>query len=214
MPLALKRFLLSLFVAGLTFWMSLEATYTANCKIVTQHYSTRAGRTRTLSLRQTAKYIEEFRKQAGHLPENLREVETRLDFSKYDRETWARDGWKRPLAYQRKGECFSLISYGHDGKPGGIGLDADIVYGEKKIKNMPTFWQFLRYSDSDTNFLYPACWIAAFFAFFVGMYASYTDARERKKVSSVEMLLSVALVAGISVFGAVLIGALDYPSGH
>lgn len=207
----LKRFLLSLLVAALTLWMSLETVYTENRTEFTRRLNTSVGFTRIIRLPEAAKKIENFRQQNGHLPENLPEVETVPDFDKSELAYWRTDTWEHPLAYQRQGERFSLVSYGHDGKPGGIGLDADIVYGEKKVSNTLTFWQFLTYSDA--IFLRPACVFAAIFAFFVAMSASGKEAKKSKKAGSVAILLRIAAMVGISVLGAVFIASLDYPSG-
>ncbi len=46
------------------------------------------------------------------------------------------DGWGNKLVYRRGASSatrpFELISYGADGKEGGDGFDADIVYGEQQ----------------------------------------------------------------------------------
>jgi type II secretion system protein G len=38
------------------------------------------------------------------------------------------DAWGHPFVYESDGNTFTLVSYGRDGKPGGEGTDADIVY--------------------------------------------------------------------------------------
>ncbi|MCX5662281.1 MAG: type II secretion system protein GspG [Planctomycetota bacterium] len=35
------------------------------------------------------------------------------------------DPWERPYLYEVQGRDFDIVSYGHDGQPGGIGIDAD-----------------------------------------------------------------------------------------
>ena len=39
-----------------------------------------------------------------------------------------KDAWGHPFTYESDGKEFTLTSFGRDGKPGGEGTDADIVY--------------------------------------------------------------------------------------
>jgi len=54
------------------------------------------------------------------------------------------DGWGRPFAYSVDGGSYTIVSYGRDGKPGGVGPDyylSNVEY--PSIHANPTFAQFL-----------------------------------------------------------------------
>jgi hypothetical protein len=207
----LKRFLLSLCVAALTFWMSLESVFLTQREKVASYSLLPSGYTNYRAIPEVKKQIEEFQKEHKRLPKGLHEVEEWAKFEPYERERWANDAWERKLIYQHSDRHFQLISYGHDGKSGGAGLDADLT-SAGAIPQPPTFWQFLTYREA--GMVRIACIGAALFAFFVAMYASTKDAREGKKASATESLISLAIMVGISVVGAIFMGGLEYPSGH
>lgn len=66
----------------------------------------------------------------GRLPESLDQLAGIKDMwggSYYNPDKDARDGWGRPILYRPvSGERILLLSYGRDGKPAGVGRDADI----------------------------------------------------------------------------------------
>jgi len=54
------------------------------------------------------------------------------------------DGWKRPLVYSTDGTSCTIVSYGRDGQPGGIGIDSDLSSSLPSPETTkPTFVQFL-----------------------------------------------------------------------
>jgi hypothetical protein len=207
----LKRFLLSLCVATLTFWMSLESVFLTQREKVASYYLLPSGYTSHRAIPEVVRRIKNFQSGTDRLPKDLHEVEKWTEFPPYEREGWANDAWGRTLIYQCSDKHFRLTSYGHDGVSGGTGLDADLT-SDGANPQPPTFWQFLTYREADTVRI--ACIGASLFAFFVAMYASTKDAREGKKASATESLISLAIMVGVSVVGAVFMGGLEYPSGH
>ncbi len=54
------------------------------------------------------------------------------------------DGWGRPFIYLREESGFEVLSFGRDGQPGGVGLDADLSTSDLKGRApLPTLGQFL-----------------------------------------------------------------------
>jgi hypothetical protein len=45
-----------------------------------------------------------------------------------------KDGWGRPFLYTKSGSHYRVTSYGRDGKPGGVGWDADLTSDNPKPK--------------------------------------------------------------------------------
>jgi hypothetical protein len=66
--------------------------------------------------------LDEYAKKHGHYPDSLKEAFPEdMDL----RSTSYFDRWKNPYQYVRTDSGFRLFSLGRDGKPGGVGLDAD-----------------------------------------------------------------------------------------
>lgn len=77
--------------------------------------------------------IERFRNQHARLPATLAEVLRGPN----ERDTYhdPKDAWGCAIAYRVKGEVYSLVSTGRDGRPGGVGLDADILLSGGSLSN-------------------------------------------------------------------------------
>lgn len=94
--------------------------------------------------------IKEYRHKSGKLPARLDDLvppATAPDAYWVGHHGLA-DGWNRPLLYEHDEKNFRLSSLGRDGRPGGAGIDCDLVYdsdrpggvyGGRKL----TFRQFL-----------------------------------------------------------------------
>jgi hypothetical protein len=75
----------------------------------------------------------------GHFPDSLKEIPD-LEQSLFQ------DAWRHPYQYTKTEGGYSLISLGRDGRPGGVGLDADIVSDQDHDAQLdiePTLAQFL-----------------------------------------------------------------------
>ncbi len=76
------------------------------------------------------------------------------------------DPWHRPYVYHKTKDGFSLLSLGRDGKPGGIGLDADFYLDEQGGPPIePTISQFLFEAEGGGTLLV----VALFASFFAGL---------------------------------------------
>ena len=86
-------------------------------------------------LKTAANEINVYRKRQGRLPASLKNVTALLKEESTIREGKLFDAWNKPIVYQRRGASFTLISYGRDGKPGGVGLDCDLSSDNLKPQN-------------------------------------------------------------------------------
>ena len=81
--------------------------------------------------------ISDFAHEHKRYPESLSEL-------RKFREVNLVDPWGNSYQYEKTPQGFKLLSLGRDGKPGGVGLDADIDSDpDQRIPYEPTLWQFL-----------------------------------------------------------------------
>lgn len=122
-------------------------------------------------MRWTVLEIEDYQSKQEKLPASLDDVFTNPDA--YSR----RDCWDHPLVYVTDGKTWTLTSYGADGKPGGVGLDTDIIfdqtarlmgfhakYEELRRTARPTYYQVWNYQVRKNFGRYGIlCFVIAFF---------------------------------------------------
>lgn len=105
----------------------------------------------TLSiLRDTDRAIAIYRQKNGRLPHSLSDLKTISNqIHLYQDVEGISDVWKNPLTYQVHDNRYTLMSYGWDGKRGGIGLSADISsVSTKRITAPLPFLQVITYPTS------------------------------------------------------------------
>jgi general secretion pathway protein G len=66
-------------------------------------------------LRELEDKVIAYRARVGMLPSSLGQVSS-----------GSTDGWFKPFVYSVRGQRYQIVSYGRDGKPGGVGLDCDL----------------------------------------------------------------------------------------
>ena len=100
-------------------------------------YRLRFAQTRTAkTLKTVANEINVYRKRKGQLPASLKDVAALSGESSWIQDNGDLfDAWRNPILYQRRGANYVLISYGRDGKPGGVGLDCDSSSDDLKPQN-------------------------------------------------------------------------------
>jgi hypothetical protein len=142
----------------------LAASVTAACIFVTTYWSAwegcrsniAAGRDEPLRMMgQAARFrytLEEYAKEHGRYPDSLKDAfPTDTDFSALV------DPWNNPYQYVRKGKDYRVFSLGRDGKPGGVGLDADFDVAVRSaivpVTVPTTFYQFLFEGRQSGNLL-------------------------------------------------------------
>ncbi len=147
--------------------------------------------------------IEEYQKEKHALPASLNALQIR---GGYDR-----DAWNRPVIYTKAGTRYTLASYGMDGKPGGVGLDADFTYDNIHPKGSRiTFSQYLLYvATSELEFA--AC-ISGVLAGFLCFRVFHPD--RIAKTHKVALLLQFAALLFVTAITATIITILHIPIGH
>lgn len=105
--------------------------------------------TRSYGLRILGLRIADYRKTHGVLPDDLAALPAVQIMLRQPGEPLL-DSWGNPFQYRRMGETYELFSYGRDGQPGGVGLDADLYLdGRNRKLARPTFRQFFLTNDKD-----------------------------------------------------------------
>jgi hypothetical protein len=109
------------------FWLRLAVSCLVGLFITGVGFSTVGSAANHIGLKQSMtqrrlsrldKEVIEYRKRTSALPQSLSQIDPELGD--------VRDGWRNPFVYSVQGQSHRLVSYGEDGKPGGIGLSCDL----------------------------------------------------------------------------------------
>jgi len=137
------------------------------------------------------------------------------------------DGWGRPLHYSAEGTSYTILSYGRDGKPGGIGLDCDMgmvhhpagwyadsikfsgSYQESP-SYMPTLYQFLFELPSRGMIL--SCFLTGGLAFFMTFFLVRSVPSSGREIAV--CIGSHFMTFLVAFFFSILILNLHVPTGH
>ena len=168
--------------------------------------------------------LNKYKEKHGAYPLTLEEMTSQWNYEgkpleKQDIDDRIEDGWNNPMVYASDGETWELISYGADGKSGGIGLDADIrcidtddpSYGNNLYKNSPpTIKQVIQSEHFNTAATFSG--VFGIICFFVALcnFVSPRNADKRHKT----IIPAVALMLVTSYFINVLISVQSVASGH
>ena len=121
------------------------------------------------------------------------------------------DSWNRPIIYTKAGTRYTLTSYGMDGKPGGVGLDADFTLDTPRPRgSRVTFSQYLMYV-APPELGFAAC-ISGGLAWFL-CFRVFHPERIAKTHRVVLLVQFAALLLGTAII-ATLITVLHIPTGH
>lgn len=165
-------------------------------------------------LRDIKQTIDDYQRDANSLPQSLAEL--RPLYRGDDRLTWDEqsnplDAWGRPLVYSVDGPNFVLSSFGRDGKPGGVGLDADLIIGRGEPKEFQVpFRQFILHKPARGVVI--TCLAGGGVVFFISM-TTIDPSKLRGKGA-----VAIAVKLAVTVIGAVMISffmtALHIPNHH
>ena len=162
-------------------------------------------------LERTGEAISAFRKKHGRLPAALEELGGLPDAQAGEyMETI--DGWDRPLVYGVEGDGYTLVSLGRDGRPGGIGLDYDLGGAGRPLPpaSFPTLAQFL--FEMDTGRMIQACLACGIMAALAALVT--VRGPDLGRGGLLILVVKLALVTGVSLGLAIVLSALEMPSGH
>jgi hypothetical protein len=159
------------------------------------------------TLRRVAVELKTEKEQTGAFPKTL----ALSQHSRHDYQQ--KDSWGHPLTYEvREGKAI-VGTLGRDGKPGGEGFDADFTSEAKRLPR-PTIGQLLQPTGSSTvdDYLVKCLLCCLFNGFFWALALLLSKEGEVKNKALNYMGLLV--IFGITVFGALVMAALDVPTGH
>ena len=163
-------------------------------------------------LEEIADAIDVYRQRENTLPaslDNLRSVDD-LGLLPF-REEGMLDGWERPFVYTTNGNDFTVMSYGRDGKPGGVGLDCDLTHAAPRPpSSFMTFTQFL--FERPTGRIVGTCVASPLLAFILCW--RLAEPAQTTKQSVFDLCKRVVAV----IIGAVIVGLIlavfHLPTGH
>jgi hypothetical protein len=158
--------------------------------------------------------IRQYQSDTNSLPQSLAELRP---FDKpYYRCNWdlnsnPLDAWGRPIIYSVDGTQFTLSSFGRDGKPGGVGLDADLPdpQAEPDYFVVP-FHQFIFHKPA--RGVVGTCLVSGLVVFFIGMITIDPSGLTSKRVVPLVVTLAVTVIG--AVIASFFIAALHIPNHH
>jgi hypothetical protein len=165
-----------------------------------------------------------YRESEHKLPKDQHEFETAVRGGAAPGEVtpWQNDGWGRPLHYWTDGKNYRITSYGRDNKPGGVGLDFDIV-GDPTVSRQLTkpwtdkaamlpFKQFYHETPS-SPMLIASCAVPGALAFLIGLLTPWQHVRPKLRVPMLLIQYVVTILAALAI--ALAMAAFHLPAvGH
>jgi general secretion pathway protein G len=164
-----------------------------------------------LELKSLDGVITTYRQQFGSDPTNFEQMQSATNFFPWMEDHKFVDLWGHPLVFSIEGTNTIIISYGRDGKPGGVGVDCDLTTKNPKPKEaIPTlgqFWENERLHGMILTAL--ACGaLAALLSFVTVRVPNFTP----RGLMVAGLSLSATFVGAVIVAGIITI--LHIPTGH
>ncbi len=158
--------------------------------------------------------IHDYRWDANSLPSSLaalRPLYRGDDRLKWDEQSNPLDAWGRPFVYSIDGTDFKLSSYGRDGKPGGIGLDADLVINpaEPREFQLP-FHQFIFHKPA--RGVVVTCLACGVIVFFISIITIDPSTLQNRGAVTIAVKLAVTIIVTLVI--ASFMTMLHIPNHH
>ncbi|MCA9015891.1 MAG: type II secretion system protein GspG [Planctomycetaceae bacterium] len=173
--------------------------------------------TRLYGLRKLQVQIVDYHETHGALPDDLAEIPNAVATLNQPGEPLL-DSWGNPFQYRRTGDDYELFSWGRDGKPGGVGLDADLYHdGRNHELSLPTFSQFFLTNDESEvardGFLIAGLMAGILVAFITLLSLRDTEKSEEKMTTGRYVWFALVVIVISSAVGILLL-PVHIPSGH
>ncbi len=176
----------------------------------------RQGFTRT-TLQLITQELEKYQIEHEEFPNALTDVPN-LPVSGSDPDGIDLDEWEHPIQYELTDSSFELFSLGRDGRPGGIGLDADIYHdGRNRELSLATFRQYFGESDRaevDHGGFFMVSLIVGVMVIYQTFVLLDDLGTFEKSWSPVKFILYCIAIVCIASLVGVLLLPLHIPSGH
>lgn len=122
------------------------------------------------------------------------------------------DGWQRPFVYSAHDDGFELYSLGRDGRPGGIGLDADLYSDHRRdVAARLPFRQFFHDTPTGGNRVF--CMLIAVIAAVQYLSMTFSE-RDTASANPRQGIVLATLVIVSATVLAFLVTPFHIPSGH
>ncbi len=173
--------------------------------------------TRLYGLRKLQAQIVDYHETHGVLPDDLAEIPDAYAMLNQPGEPLL-DSWGNPFQYRCEGQTFELFSYGRDGRPGGVGLDADLYHDQRNRElAQPTFQQFFLTNDESevvrNSFLRAGLMAGCLVVFFTMLSLRDTVKSGEKTTTGRYIWFALVVIVISSAVGLFLL-PLHIPSGH
>ena len=159
--------------------------------------------------------LTQYQQDTDALPRSLaelRRIDPPYDELNWDQDSHPLDAWGRPILYSVDGAQFTLASFGRDGKPGGVGLDADLSRPDAEPeKFMIPFHQFVLHEPA--RGVIATCLACGVVVFFIGVVTIDPSAMQSKAGVVAVLTKVVATILG-AVIAAAFITVLHIPNHH
>ncbi len=168
---------------------------------IRDHYEYRQNSTLKRQFEELRGAIDEFHAKTGAYPNAPEELDSStLEVSLID-------PWRTRLIYRVEGDSYTLASLGYDGRPGGIGHDADRDSRIDPAFARPTLWQFT--FELPTGTIWNMSGLAAFS---IIMTSLTLKVGSRESMSDAWVLFPTVIL--MSVIGSFFLSAVHIPNGH
>ena len=148
--------------------------------------------------------IQAYHKEHGKWPASLKKIYDDTNFP-------SSDIWGHPYAYHLTENSYTLISYGRDGKPGGVGLDSDISVNNPHTVNNDIPFRHLITIPWAINAI-KGCALAGFLTFLLIFFLVRPEDFNLDGLGCILVKLVPTLF--VLFYLTILMIALEYPSGH
>ncbi len=123
------------------------------------------------------------------------------------------DHWDQPHRYSVDGAKYLVVSYGRDGKPGGLGLDCDLTNeNPTPPESLPTFSQFL--FDLPTGRLVATSVLSGVVVFLLAFSTIKKDLFAAMPGGAVSIAIKLAVTVVAALVAASFVSVLHIPTGH
>jgi hypothetical protein len=147
-------------------------------------------------------------------PDNFEQLQSMtnyvVDLEYYHHDKFA-DYWGYPFVFLKEGTNCVVVSYGQDGKPGGVGIDCDLTTTNSVPKeSTPTFGQF--WSNERTQDMIGWCFICGLMAALLSFLTVRIPDFTRRGLIILGLSLMSTIVGAFLI--SIIITVLHVPSGH
>lgn len=168
-------------------------------------------RTTQLELKSLSQTLTAYQQMLGSCPSNFDQLLSMTnDFLWMPRGRFI-DNWGHALVFSNEGTNCLIISYGRDGKPGGIGVDCDLTTKTPQPREaVPTFSQF--FENERLHAMTLTVFVCGFLAAFLSFITVRVPDLTRKGLAILALSLTATTIGAVFVAGIITI--LHIPSGH